>query len=289
MIEEIIVLENPERSLVGVLTHPDSHCFPEPRTAFILLNSGLLHRVGPNRISVALARSVAAEGFLSCRFDFSGIGDSPPARDVKDFEERACEDFRLVVDYLEREHSIGRVVVYGICSGAEAALAAGLRDNRVTACVLVNGTLIGREARIAAIPRTIARTKARYYAKRLFDWRSLVRFITFQSNYKQLVNTFKRLVLARPEDLGALSEPGPNSYLNRLADRDVKILMIYSEGSPALDFYRSFLEENVRQLQLSGKPVSVVTVPHADHVFTLTWSQQYLIEASRGWLASQCR
>ena len=64
-----------ERSnLLGVLTAPAA---PHPGSpAVILLNAGLLHRVGPNRLHVDVARRLAEAGFTSLRFDMSGVGDS---------------------------------------------------------------------------------------------------------------------------------------------------------------------------------------------------------------------
>ena len=61
--------------LVGVATLGR----PRPRfaTALILLNAGLVHRMGPFRLYVQMARRLAAEGYAVLRFDQSGLGDSP--------------------------------------------------------------------------------------------------------------------------------------------------------------------------------------------------------------------
>lgn len=290
MSEDALTLKSRERSLVGVLTRPDPENFSETKTALLLLNSGLLHHVGPNRISVLLARSLVTAGILSFRFDFSGVGDSPPADDDASFEERAIKDIQVVMDHLQREEGVERFVLYGMCSGAEAALAAALRDPRVWACVLVNGGLIGRDARIAAVPASLARTRARYYAKRLRSGRGLTRFLTLKTNYSALRKTVQALVrpARRSSSLDSYSGPRPDSYLDRLAQRDVRILIVYSEGSPTLEMYRSFLEEPIRRLQAAGKPISLEFVPNTDHMFTLEWSRKHLITTTRRWLADLC-
>ena len=59
--------------MVGILTEPDAD-FDPGRPCFVLLNAGLVHRVGPGRTSVQLARRLADLGFASLRFDHTGKG-----------------------------------------------------------------------------------------------------------------------------------------------------------------------------------------------------------------------
>ncbi|HEY5972738.1 MAG TPA: hypothetical protein VIT22_12400, partial [Pseudoxanthomonas sp.] len=47
-------------------------------TTVVLLNAGLIHRVGPFRLYVRLARELAESGFDVLRFDLPGIGDGQP-------------------------------------------------------------------------------------------------------------------------------------------------------------------------------------------------------------------
>jgi hypothetical protein len=47
-----------------------------PAVMFVLLNAGAVHRQGPFRLYVHLARRLAALGFSCVRFDQPGIGDS---------------------------------------------------------------------------------------------------------------------------------------------------------------------------------------------------------------------
>ena len=61
--------------LIGVVSEPEA--FDPARPAVIILNSGIMHHVGACRLSVKLAREVAAKGLLAARFDYSGIGILP--------------------------------------------------------------------------------------------------------------------------------------------------------------------------------------------------------------------
>src|SRR5689334_20064244 len=58
--------------LVGIVTTPAET--RADRTGVILLNAGVVHRVGPNRLYVTLARRLAQAGLTVLRFDHSGIG-----------------------------------------------------------------------------------------------------------------------------------------------------------------------------------------------------------------------
>jgi alpha/beta superfamily hydrolase len=67
-------------TLIGVITEPDTPA-QDNRPIIILSNAGLIHRIGPNRIYVKLARLLAEDGYCVLRFDLSGVGDSLPSAD----------------------------------------------------------------------------------------------------------------------------------------------------------------------------------------------------------------
>ena len=74
---ELTVLMGRHKSLVGIFTESSQSPAVTAPPTVVLLNAGIVHRVGPNRMHVLLARALAAAGISSLRFDMSGIGDSP--------------------------------------------------------------------------------------------------------------------------------------------------------------------------------------------------------------------
>jgi hypothetical protein len=81
----------------------------------VLLNAGAVHRQGPFRLYVHLARRLAALGFSSLRFDQPGIGDSLQAA-----ERPLREIVGEVLDQLQAQTGCERFVIGGICSAADA-------------------------------------------------------------------------------------------------------------------------------------------------------------------------
>ncbi|HWU86648.1 MAG TPA: hypothetical protein VN253_05215, partial [Kofleriaceae bacterium] len=79
-VTEVIHQFGADDGLFGIVTLPPEQlrAASEERPFAVLLNSGLMHRVGPFRTGVELARSLAARGVRVLRYDRSGLGDSRP-------------------------------------------------------------------------------------------------------------------------------------------------------------------------------------------------------------------
>ena len=128
-------------NLVGILTEPA----PDGalgEAAVVLTNSPQLHRTGPHRMHVEIARRMALAGVASFRFDYAGLGDSldpeysaeapAPARGRS-----ALNDTLDVLQFLEGR-GYSRLVVVGNCAGAYIAILAGCEDRRVCAVAGLN-------------------------------------------------------------------------------------------------------------------------------------------------------
>ncbi|MCH7653577.1 MAG: alpha/beta fold hydrolase, partial [Chloroflexi bacterium] len=130
-------------SLVGVVTDQETSKGPGDGVAVILLNSGVLHHVGPGAIYVKIARLMAKLGFTSLRFDYSGIGDSGVRMDDVPFETSSILEAQEAMDYLEATRGVRRFILMGICSGAVASFEAAEADERVVGAVLMNPRSFG--------------------------------------------------------------------------------------------------------------------------------------------------
>jgi alpha/beta superfamily hydrolase len=123
-------------SMVGVLTEPDA---PTSLPHLLVMNAGFVHHVGPGRLAVEIAREIAAVGFATLRFDFSGIGDSAPRVPPLDAISCGIEDAREAMDHLQAAHGAKRFVLLGLCSGARHAHHVAKVDARVVGAVMLDG------------------------------------------------------------------------------------------------------------------------------------------------------
>ncbi len=129
----------PAPGLQGIICEPLPGAAAS-NTAMILLNSGVIHRVGSCRLSVLLARAVCqAANIITVRFDFSGIGESDARRSALTADEVAMAEVIEVMDYLAQHKKIERFILYGLCSGAYASYRTALKDPRVIAIAQIDG------------------------------------------------------------------------------------------------------------------------------------------------------
>lgn len=123
-----------EGRLFGILTTPPVRDLG--KLVVVIPNTGVEHRVGPNRLHVQLARALAAAGFHVLRFDISGLGDSDPPRGKS---ANASNDLRLALDSLQARGLGGRYALIGLCSGAHDSHQFAKDEPRVEALLFIDG------------------------------------------------------------------------------------------------------------------------------------------------------
>jgi pimeloyl-ACP methyl ester carboxylesterase len=120
--------------LAGIVTESDA----APRAALVLVSAGLTPKFGPFRLYVELARRLAAEGYLTLRFDLGGIGDSGQGYSGRPLKERTELEIKAALDFLSARGAPKSVWVGGLCSGAEDSFRFAERDERVAGLVLMD-------------------------------------------------------------------------------------------------------------------------------------------------------
>jgi hypothetical protein len=265
MIERAILFGK-TKSLVGILTEPSTNDIGDGAPTALLLNAGMLHRVGPNRLHVKLARELAKAGILVLRFDFSGIGDSPSSS-------RGKKSFILI----------------GICSGADVAFRTACCDERVAGAIMINGFYLDDSKTRKLAPLVQGSVQERYYRGRLLNPKSWWRLISGKSDLRGIrvfVSNKLRGIVTRGGSVAPEMDLG--SEWRSVTSRGAELMLVYSEGSTALDTFRLTLERELRVLSSTGK-LDVEILQETDHVFTLIWSQEHLIDLILRWLGSPQR
>jgi pimeloyl-ACP methyl ester carboxylesterase len=267
------------KSLVGIVTLPPAEPSPADRPGIVILNAGVLHRVGPNRVHVQMARALADLGFTVLRFDFSSIGDSRAREGSRPFEELVVEDIREALAFMERSTGLRRFLVVGICAGADSALQALAAEPRIVAAALIDGHHVESVG-----------FAARLYFSRLLSFRGWVRLLTGRSKFwPALVLAARWFVRPRPSPEQARpSVPSISRHrelLRSAVERGTRLLLVYTENSPALYNYRRHVERPLDGW--SGRDrVSVELFDGSDHVFTLRVNQERIVQLLCRWASS---
>jgi hypothetical protein len=276
---EKVVRFGRDTKLVGVLCEP----VPAPtaeRPAVLLVNSGILHRVGACRFHVRLARRLAAEGTTALRFDFSGIGDSEVRRDHLPFEQSAVAELRDAMDHLASAKGARRFVVIGLCSGADMAFEVAREDSRVVGLGVLDPWAY----------RT-PRYWVHHYGPRLLQASAWARLVRRQ--------------LAAPATNGAgATEPATDeldlptyvrefppreraeSDLRALVARDVQLCAIFSGGQGDHYNYQGQFADAFRALDLR-RHLLELHIAKADHIFTDLEHQRQVVDTLAGWFAER--
>ena len=286
--EEAIVFGTNAR-LVGIVTAPSAAVAGRERTGVILLNAGVVHRVGPGRLYVTLARRLSRCGFTTLRFDHSGIGDSPSRDDQLNFDQSSVAETVDAMNWLASKRGCEAFVLVGLCSGTLTAFRVAQADSRVTSLVLLTALLLDpstvpEEIVAEAADRRIARS---YLVEKAASADSWKRMLAGNVDIRRIGRVLARLVrgrIRRPQVTPANAEL--IAQLNRLLERGVSVQFIYAEPTTVLEWFRMTLEPELPAFRRRGR-IEFRLVKHADHTFTRGRHQVQVIDLIAEWFA-QC-
>ena len=278
MIHERAVRFGAHGHLTGIVTLPAGG--GSARTAFVFLNAGVVHRVGPNRMYVIAARRLAQRGFLSVRFDLSGLGDSGSRRDAVAFEQAAALDTTEVLSAIQRDYGVARFVLAGLCSGAVAAFRGALADERVAGTVLLNPQGFAASPEWTTYVATRAEAR-RIWQTKLLSSRSWRQALTGKSDYRRIFGVLRdRFGATGRRDAGVVSiADGLAADFRRLTDRGVRFLLACSEGDFGMDYLTEILGPRFARLER----LDTLDLPAGDHSLTLAESQGRFFDGLERW------
>lgn len=299
--KEEILLFGKTQSLVGIIHKPQVYNNQLP--AVILLNAGLIHRVGPNRLYVKIARALSKLGFVVFRFDFSGTGDSKARDDYLPLEQSVISEIQEAMSHLSETMRIEQFILIGHCSGAGLSFLTACQDSRVRGAVLINLQGGGEDWRDYDRDRKMAQYYTNYYGKAaITDFQRWARFLKGDVDYRSIArNVFQSIIWNRLSTLSfrirrlspvyqqVSTNPASDqdqkvvNGLSLLAERGVPVLFVYSEGNTGLDYLRTTFAKELNHL-LATETVKLEVIPESDHLFTLLASQKHLLEVIQNWV-----
>ncbi|RDI97041.1 alpha/beta hydrolase [Dyella solisilvae] len=253
------------RHLVGIAGLPDSG---DGTVGVILLNAGLVHRVGPFRLHVDLTRRLNALGYPTLRFDLSTIGDSGATGESQSRNQQICADVDDAMALLGQHSGCQRFVLVGLCSGAEKA-------HNVAREAHSHEKLAGAIFLDNFAYRTLG-FRVRHYLPRMFNVRRWKRWLArkAQEHAAGDVPVFGVAPLPQHvvrEDLGSM------------VARGLKLDLVYTGGIHMyFNHHRQFRE--CFGSVVDDPAVSTRYLRETDHTYVLTGDRQRLIDHIGEWL-----
>lgn len=272
MIEKIVRFGD-KKSLIGVVTEPTEKNNSKP--AFIFVNSGLIHRIGPFRVYVWASRELTNSGFTAMRIDLSGKGESPARRGGGSHKENVILDLKQAMDFLQQSRGIEQFVICGICTGADNSYVGGFNDERVMGIIPIDGYAY----------RTFGYYK-NHYGPRMFKLDTWARFfkrkLGIESSQQQMENQQEQ---PNFEPKFRMMFPPKQEFIEnmqRVVARGTKLLIIYTGGWSMFYNYENQFQDAFPELAASPL-VEVSYTPRSDHTFILKYDRQNLISLLCDW------
>jgi alpha/beta superfamily hydrolase len=284
-LEEVLCRFGDDGRLFGILARPDGAA---NRPAIVMFNGGSVHHVGPNRLYVTLARSLAAMGFACLRFDLEGIGDSVlqgPGRENHPYPATATRDAHAAIAMLRERFGYTHFVALGLCSGAHTAFHSALHLDAedIHELILINPyALYWKEGMSLDVVTLIA--DAQQYKKSMRDPSRWLKLLRGDVNMRRLLAAALHLPTALGKTYyGALREILVPSKATRLArdlrtlfDGKRKVTVLLAEGEPGGEMIMTEARHTVARALRSGD-MALETIRDGDHTFTLSRTREDLI------------
>lgn len=245
------------QGLVGILhSGGDSG---ERAPVVLMFNAGFLHRVGPFRLWVDLAREFSASGVASLRFDLAGLGESKACDTGAEAVQVAIESLQAAMDLVESLLGKREFVVIGLCSGADYAHPGAKADPRIRGVVFIDG---------------YGYRTAAYRFRHFFK-----RFVSFR-RWKSLIKRSLRQGLVEPELIDDEARAFPKveqvqSDILSFLEQGRRLFYIYTAGVPDYYIYENQFWEMFPRVKPHPR-LSYRYFPTTDHTFSLVSERQDL-------------
>lgn len=276
--EQAIAFDCQGEALMGVVS---ARAQPHD-TGVVIIVGGPQYRAGAHRQFVHLARHLAGAGYPVLRFDVRGMGDSAGAQ--RGFE-ALSDDVAAAIDALSaNQNAVKRVVLWGLCDGASAALmyVQKTADTRVCGMVLLNPWVRSAD--------TLARTHLKhYYLHRLTQrdfWAKLLRGGVGMKAVGGLASN-----ISEARSTGTGGKMGAASFQDLMADgwqafSQPVLLVLSGNDYTAKEFLEYMAARPAWQKLLERSGSATIDIAGADHTFSTGKTRKSVEEATLTWIRS---
>lgn len=276
MTERCVCFPCAGETLVGLL-----HAAADPRgdLGVLVIVGGPQYRVGSHRQFVLMARALARAGFPVFRFDYRGMGDSGGER--LDFRGAAADIHAAMDAFCGELPGLRRVVVFGLCDAASAALMHAVNDARVCGLAIANPWVRSEAGAAKAIVR-------HYYGRRLLQRSFWTKVVSGEFRPVVALQGFLGLLrgAASKEEVG---ESEPTTFVEGMragfAQFEGPVLLLLSERDlTAREFEDLCAADRAWSRLIARSSVTRWPVSDADHTFSTRRSRDAVAERILEWL-----
>lgn len=274
--EEIITAG--QHSVVGILTYGASGA---SMPTVVIFNAGVIHKTGPNRLHVKLARRLAAEGYNVFRFDYGGQGDSIARTDGP----ASSSYITNALDLVDKKTGGGGFVLTGICSGAEDAYSTAMSDSRIKGVILINGTGLELDQFRKLYPDAEKSIQLRYYKKSMAKADRWLKVLKGKSGALKLskIKFIVRQLFRKQAPQKQSPTIQATASFEALRKKNIGLLLVLAEGSTAYDLIRIAYGDK----GLEG--IECRIMKNVDHIITPIWAQEELFDLVMEWCNGKFR
>jgi exosortase A-associated hydrolase 1 len=276
--ERPLVFASGVESLLGMLHPTDS----VTDTGVLIIVGGPQYRVGSHRQFLLLARRLAASGIPALRFDYRGMGDSGGG--ISSFEHIAPDIAAAVEAFIEACPGLSRVVLWGLCDAASAALFYAPTDPRVAGLVLLNPWVRTEQGLARAYVK-------HYYLQRLLSRDFWSKLYTGGWKPRESIGSFLSMLSAWRGGAAPGDDTGddlPGRMASALAAFGGPVLFILSlHNDLVADEFRGAVAQSPRFQRLMSAPrVTTRELEGANHTFSSQawrgavekWTQEWVAQ-----------
>lgn len=270
-------------TLVGILSLA-ADTQPSSDTGVVVIVGGPQYRVGSHRQFLLLARHLAAAGIPVLRFDVRGMGDSTGA--LHTFE-NITPDVAAAIDTLQQQApQVRRVVLWGLCDGASAALlyCHEQQDPRVSGLSLFNPWVRSQAS--------LARAHVKhYYADRLRQKDFWLKLVSGKVAGAALMGLIQNLRDMGSSNANAGSDdalPFQHRMAKAWQNFDGPVMLgLSGDDYTAKEFLEYTSAEQAWSGLLGHSQIQRLDLPNADHTFSNASAKAEVQAGTLGWVRQQ--
>jgi hypothetical protein len=217
---------------------------------------------------------MANKGFVTLRFDSSGLGDSASRSDALSTTERHTLDMLEALEFVLKKKQLSQVALIGLCSGVDAAHAVALQDPRVSHAFFLDGYHYDTPRHLFNI-KFLKLIQPRFYA------RGLRRLLLRSPNEREVTTEEEILTREYP------TREKMRQDIDSMLARSIRVYFCFTGG---FSHYYSYSDQFFDMLpdgnRLRGQ-IELTVFPQADHLFGSVELKENLYQSLERFLLTQ--